>query len=104
MSEKQKNLNEWLGLMDDASRADVMKTQIAEDAKTERARIEADARTKDALFSTDGYHFVRAAWALVVALAIGGATCVAVDSHDDVRAKEEREKAAASASASGSAH
>lgn len=66
MSSKEKKaadtMETWLGLLGDAERADVLKTQIAEEAKTERARIEQEEQTRRANTSTEGFHIVKGMW------------------------------------------
>ncbi len=81
----ESKLGDWLISMSDEQRADVIKTQIAEEEKTRRLRIEQEEESRRADIATDGYHGFRigAICALVCAIAAG--TCVgyrAVEAHD----------------------
>lgn len=69
-------LDSWLAVMDDVSRADVLKVKIAEDAKTERTRIEQEAKVKQLTLNSAGHHWVRIVWACTVVTALLCATCV----------------------------
>ena len=71
LKRSEDQMKEWLGLLDDKERADVLKVQIAEEAKTERVRIEQDADTQRNLIATEGYHVVRG-------LAVAAAFCAVI--------------------------
>lgn len=75
MTDKKKDTDDWMGILPDAERADVLKTQIKEEAETERARVEAVEQTKRSLINNDGHQWVRAltviALAVVLCMAIG---------------------------------
>lgn len=84
MSDKKK-IDGWLELLSDEQRADVMKTQIAEDAQTERERLKQEGESRRADIATDGYHGYRIAAVIAVICAIAAGTCVgyrAVEAHD----------------------
>lgn len=69
-------MSEWLGLLSDEARADVLKVQIAECEKTKRTRIESERAVKCNLHSDGSYHFVRGLFVVVLGLIVLGTTCV----------------------------
>ena len=81
-------MKEWLGLLDDKERADVLKTQIAEREQTERVRLEQQGQTDrdDDVVAARGW--VRGAAIIAVMCAIAASTCVgyrAVDAWQAVK-------------------
>lgn len=71
-----KDMDKWLELLSDEQRADVMKTKIAEEAKTERTRIDQLEQSKRTAIGSDGHHVVRGLWVFAAILATLCATCV----------------------------
>ncbi len=67
MSEKKKDTDDWMGILPDAERADVLKKQIEQEGQTERSRI-SEKETTERDFGTQ---FVRG-------LAVLGLVAVAV--------------------------
>lgn len=81
----ESKLGDWLVSMSDEQRADVIKTQIAEEEKTRRMRIEQEEQSRRADIATDGFQAYRVVAVLAVVCAIAAATCVgyrAVEAHD----------------------
>lgn len=76
VSQSREQMKEWLGLLDDKERAEVLKVQIAEEAATERKRIEEQGQTDRDDDVVSGRYVVRGIWAFVVLIAVACATCV----------------------------
>ena len=73
-----KDINEWIGLIaSDAERADVIKTFITENAKTERNKVDQEFSTKKSLYDTEGWHVVRAFHVLLFVIFVIAASITA---------------------------
>lgn len=79
----------WMGILPDAERAEVLKTQIAEDAQTERVRIaETENTARDS-----GTIFVR----VIVALGVASVAALAIYTWGSVHAPKPTHTTAATA-------
>ncbi len=73
---KDSDVDGWLGLLGDKERADVLKTRITEVEKTRRHAVEQNAASRRHLHATEGYHFVRGFFVVVLGILVVGASCV----------------------------
>lgn len=78
-------MKEWLGLLDDKERAEVLKAQIAAREQTERVRLEQQGQTDRDDDVVAGRYWVRGAWALVAFVAVCCSTCLGYN-HIEKRA------------------
>ena len=83
---------DWLELLSDESRADVMKVQIAETEATKRKQFEEECKKTREREGRDGHWVVKGLWACVALALIASMTCVgyrkveadqAVKMHDE---------------------
>lgn len=72
-----KKAEDWLQLLSDESRADVMKVQISETEATKRKEVEAREATKVALANSDSHQVVKGIGVVALVLVAFCATCVA---------------------------
>ena len=92
-----KEMESWFGMLDDASKADVMKAKIAADAATEQCRIKETEQSRRQT-ETDDDFLVTRTWTRIIGLiAIGASTIViavnmnsCVVSHNELAAKTEQ--------------
>lgn len=82
-------MKEWLGLLDDKERAEVLKVQIAEKEQTERVRLEQQGQTDRDDDVVSGRYIVRGIWAVVAFAAICCGTCMGYN-HIEKKAATEQ--------------
>ena len=85
----QLHINEWMNLLDDVNRAEVLKVHIVEKEKTARERIQQEADVKNRLHATEGYHIVRGLFVLFLLVASCAATCVVDHVYELGRLKQD---------------